>query len=123
MYFALKHIHLLAVALSALILTTHFLLTVFKSSLAEAKGFKFLPHIFYTLILLTAIGLCWQLGQYPLVHDWVTGKLIAYVAYALMASMSLKFARNNTMRVIGFLGAWAWLGLAAKIAITKMSLF
>ena len=123
MYMAFKHLHLTAIALSLLFLILQVVAHLMDSKMKEAKWLKVLPHIINTVLIITAIGLCVTLAQYPFVHDWVTSKLIGLVAYILLAVVAVKWARTNAMRVFALIGAVAWLGLTGKIAITKTALF
>ncbi|MEN8771160.1 MAG: SirB2 family protein [Glaciecola sp.] len=120
---AFKHLHLTAIALSLLFLILQVATHLMDSKMKEAKWLKVLPHIINTVLIITAIGLCVTLAQYPFVHDWVTSKLIGLVAYVLLAVVAVKWARTNAMRVFALIGAVAWLGLTGKIAITKTALF
>lgn len=120
---AFKHLHLTAVALSLLFLTLQVIAHIFDTKMKDAKWLKVLPHIIHTVLIVTAIGLCISISQYPFIHDWVTSKLIGLVAYILLAVLAVKWARTNAMRIFAFIGAIAWLGLTAKVAFSKMPLF
>ncbi len=123
MYMAMKHLHLTAIALSLLFLILQVVSHLLDSKMKDAKWLKILPHIINTVLILTAIGLCVSLAQYPFVHAWVTSKLIGLVAYVLLALVAVKWARTNAMRVFALIGAIAWLVLTGKVAISKAPLF
>ncbi len=123
MYMAFKHLHLTAIALSLLFLILQVVTQVMDSKMKDAKWLKVLPHIINTVLIITAVGLCVTLAQYPFVHDWVTSKLIGLVAYVLLAIVAVKWARTNAMRVFALIGAVAWLVLTGKVAISKAPLF
>ena len=71
------------------------------SSLLRAKPIKIIPHIIDTILLVSAILLAMEIYQYPFVHDWLTAKLIALVAYIITGTIALKRGKSKSTR-IGF---------------------
>jgi uncharacterized membrane protein SirB2 len=118
MYMALKHSHMLFIALSVSFLAVRFLLSLKAPALLQKKFFKIAPHVVDTFLLLTAIGLMVTIQQYPFQTPWLTDKLFGLFAYIGLAVMALK-GRTLTMRWLGFIGALSWLVLVARVAITK----
>ncbi|MFC4655771.1 SirB2 family protein [Rheinheimera marina] len=118
MYMALKHSHMLFVALSVAFLAIRFLLSLKAPALLQNKFFKITPHIIDSLLLLTAAGLMWTIQQYPFQTPWLTDKLIGVLAYIALAFMALK-GRTLLLRWLGFIGALSWLVIVAKVAVTK----
>jgi uncharacterized membrane protein SirB2 len=118
MYMALKHSHMLFIALSVSFLAVRFLLSLKAPALLQKKFFKIAPHVVDTFLLLTAIGLMLTIQQYPFQTPWLTEKLFGLFAYIGLAVMALK-GRTLLMRWVGFVGALSWLALVAKVAITK----
>ncbi|MDR7122386.1 SirB2 family protein [Rheinheimera soli] len=118
MYMALKHSHMLFIALSVTFLAVRFLLSLKSPALLQNKFLKIAPHVVDTFLLLTAIGLMLTIQQYPFQTPWLTDKLFGLFAYIGLAVMALK-GRTLLMRWVGFLGALSWLALVGKVAITK----
>lgn len=118
MYMALKHSHMLFIALSVTLLAVRFLLSLKSPALLQNKFLKIVPHVVDTFLLLTAIGLMLTIQQYPFQTPWLTEKLFGLFAYIGLAVMALK-GRTLLMRWVGFIGALSWLALVAKVAITK----
>ncbi|WP_337881413.1 SirB2 family protein [Rheinheimera sp.] len=118
MYMALKHSHMLFVALSVAFLMVRFLLSLKAPALLQNKFFKIAPHLIDTLLLLTAVGLMWTIQQYPFQTPWLTDKLIGVLAYIALAFMALK-GRTLVLRWLAFLGALSWLVMVARVAVTK----
>lgn len=118
MYMALKHSHMLFVALSVSFLVVRFLLSLKAPALLQKKFFKIAPHVVDTLLLLTAIGLMITIQQYPFQAPWLTEKLFGLFAYIGLAVMALK-GRTLLIRWLAFAGALSWLALVASVAITK----
>jgi uncharacterized membrane protein SirB2 len=123
MYMMFKHLHLTALGLSVVMLTLQFIGHTFDMKFKDAKWLKIVPHIVYTILLGSAIGLCIVLNQYPFVDAWVTSKLIGLVLYVLMATLIVKWARNNAMRVVGYIGALTWLLITMQVAFSKTPIF
>lgn len=121
MYMALKHSHMLFIALSVTFLAVRFLLSLKSPALLQNKFLKIAPHVVDTFLLLTAIGLMLTIQQYPFQTPWLTDKLFGLFAYIGLAVMALK-GRTLLMRWVGFLGALSWLALVGKVAITKTPL-
>lgn len=118
MYMALKHSHMLFIALSVTFLAVRFLLSLKSPALLQNKFLKIAPHVVDTFLLLTAMGLMLTIQQYPFQTPWLTEKLFGLFAYIGLAVMALK-GRTLLMRWVGFVGALAWLALVGKVAITK----
>lgn len=123
MYLMAKHLHLTAIALSVFLFIFRFMLSQFNSELLTRKWLKILPHVIDTCLLASALWLCFLIGQYPFVQGWLTFKVVGLVAYILMGMFALKWGRNKPLRWIGFIGALTWLGLIAKVAVSKQPLF
>lgn len=121
MYMALKHSHLLFIALSVTFLAVRFLLSLKSPTLLQNKFFKIAPHVVDSFLLLTAIGLMLTIQQYPFQTPWLTEKLVGLFAYIALAVVALK-GRTLLLRWLGFLGALGWLALVGKVAITKTPL-
>ncbi len=118
MYMALKHTHLMLVAISLSLLILRFVLSLRGSDLLQRKFLKIAPHVVDTLLLLSAIGLMVTIQQYPFVNPWLTEKFIGVLAYIALGVMAFK-GRTTTLRVFAFVGALGWLVLVVKVAITK----
>lgn len=123
MYMMFKHLHYLVVSLSAIVLTIQFVAHYFDLAIKDKKWLKIVPHILYTLILLTALGLLGTLKLNPFEHTWVMHKILGFVCYVALGALAYKYARNNGMRMLGYIGAIAWLLITVNIAITKTPLF
>lgn len=118
MYMALKHTHLLLVALSLSLLLLRFFLSLKGSPLLQRKFLKIVPHVVDTLLLLSAVGLMLTISQYPFVSPWLTEKLFGVLAYIALGVMALK-GRTVLLRSFGLAGALGWLVLVVKVAVTK----
>lgn len=117
MYLAVKHTHLTLVILSI----TLFYIRYFHYKLRsrpQPKLMKIAPHVIDTLLLVSAIALCFIIEQYPIAVSWLTIKVLAVVGYIGFAIAAMKTDTKN--KSLAFLaGATICVLMAGKIAVTK----
>lgn len=118
MYMAFKHFHLLMVVLSVSFLLVRFAMSLKPAALLQTTFFKIAPHVIDTLLLVSAIMLMVTIKQYPFVTPWLTEKLLGVIAYIVLAVMAMK-GRTTAIRWFCLIGALGWLGLVARVAISK----
>jgi len=115
----LKFLHIACVGLSG----TGFLLRglwVWQSSpMLQARVTRILPHLVDTVLLVTAILLAIRIQQYPLIHSWLTAKVVALLLYIVLGSIALKRGRTRGQRTLAFLAAVAVFGYIVAVAITR----
>ena len=102
MYLVLKQLHQSMVATSLALFVLRGAWMMRGSPMLGARWVKVVPHVVDTLLLASAIGLAWTLGQYPFVDAWLTAKLLALVLYIVLGSMALKPGRPLRIRVLAF---------------------
>lgn len=122
MYSILKHIHLTAIVISLTLFTLRFIWTLRGSDLMQKKWVKIVPHVNDTILLASALALCFVIGSYPFSDSWLTQKVVGVVCYILLGLWALKWAKTNGARWIGFIGAIGFVVLTAKIAVFKQPL-
>lgn len=122
MYMFVKHLHLTAVALSILFFIIRFIWTLRGSAMMSKKWVKIVPHVIDTLLLASAVALCFIISQYPGVNHWLTEKVVGVVLYIVLGMWTLKWANNKPQQVVGFVMAIAVLVSIAKIAVLKQPL-
>jgi uncharacterized membrane protein SirB2 len=119
MYYAIKHLHVTCVVLSATGFLLRGLWMVTGSPLLQHRLTRVLPHIIDSLLLLSAIALAVLIQQYPFAAGWVTAKVFGLLAYILLGTIALKRGRTMGMRVAAFVAAllvYAWI---VSVAVTK----
>lgn len=123
MYFAVKHLHLVAIALSVLLFVVRYGLMMANSSWSDKKFFKITPHVVDTVLLLSGVALMFITDFWPFTSTggWLTQKLSCVLAYIALGYFTLKVGSNKVFKTFAFFGALGWLMAAAKIAMTKMS--
>ncbi len=119
----MKHLHMTIAAISILLFTFRFALTLVNSEKLTLKWLRIAPHIIDTLLLGLGIVLSIKLAINPAEQLWLAEKLFAVVAYIFTGYYTLKLARNRTMQIIGFLGAMGWVMLIVRIAMSKETVF
>lgn len=121
MYAALKHVHLLAVALSLLLFVFRGGLMLGSSPLLQARALRVLPHVVDTLLLLlSALALAWQYYSWPAMgHDWIHAKLVALVAYIVLGTVALKRGRSRGVRATALFAALLVFAYIVLVALSK----
>jgi len=118
-YVTLKTVHVACATLSI----TGFLLrgywTLRGSPLLRHPLTRVLPHVNDTLLLGAAIGLTLVLHQYPLVHGWLTAKVVALLAYIVLGAVALKHGRTRSIRTGALLGALAVFAYIVAVALAR----
>lgn len=109
--------------ISIVLFTLRFIWLWKNSEQLNKKWVKIVPHINDTLLLVVGIGMAVKLSINPLEYHWLLEKILALFAYIFTGYYTLKLARNNTMRIIGYLGAMGWFMLIVRIAMTKQTIF
>ena len=122
MYAAFKHIHLLTVAISLGFFVLRGVWMLSGSALLQKKWVKILPHIVDTLLLVSAIGLMFQIGQYPITDGWLTAKLLGLIAYIVLGTIALKRGKTQGTRILAFVAALAVVAYIVGVALRHNAL-
>ena len=80
------------------------------------------PHVVDTVLLASAIALAMMIGQYPLVHAWLTAKVVGLIAYIVLGTIALKRGRTREIRIAAFCAALLALTYIVAVALTKSAL-
>jgi len=110
-------------ALSVALFILRFVWLMLGSENINKKWVKISPHIIDTLLLLIGVMMAVKLAINPFEQLWLAEKILAIIAYIFTGYYTLKLARNNMFKVIGFLGALGWFMLIVRIAMTKQTVF
>lgn len=118
MYFALKHLHLTAVALSFTLFALRAFWMLRESPLLQKRWVKIVPHIIDTVLLVSALSLAWMLQQYPFVDGWLTAKVLALLAYIGLGTIALKRGKTRKVRIMALAGAVLSAGYIVAVALS-----
>lgn len=105
MYAAIKHIHLLTVAISLGLFLLRSLWMLLDSPQLQKRWVKILPHVVDTALLISALSLCVIIGQYPFAEGWLTAKVLGLLAYILFGTWALKRGKTKTIRSMALVAA------------------
>ena len=122
MFIALKIIHVASVILSIAGYVIRGIWMIRESPWLQEKWVRVAPHIIDTILLGSALLLAVQIQQYPFVHDWLTAKVLALVAYIVIGAIGLKYGRTKKIRVTAWLVAIAIFLYVVLVALTRQVL-
>jgi uncharacterized membrane protein SirB2 len=97
---ALKLIHLTTVTITISLFVIRGLGLFMNAKFMSQKWIKIVPHINDTILLISGIWLAIQIEQYPLVHDWLTAKLLALLIYIGLGLAVFRFAHNRRQQIV-----------------------
>lgn len=122
MYAAFKHIHLLTVALSLGLFALRSVWMLSGSALLQKRWVKIVPHIVDTLLLVSAVGLMFQIQQYPFTDGWLTAKLFGLIAYIVLGTLALKRGKTQGTRTLALVAAFGVIAYIVGVAIKHNAL-
>ncbi|WP_076419069.1 SirB2 family protein [Colwellia sp. UCD-KL20] len=119
----MKHLHMTLALLSVGLFTLRFAWLLMNSAQLNKKWVKIAPHVIDTFLLVLGVIMAVKLSINPIEQLWLGEKILAVFAYIFTGYYTLKIAKNNMMRVIGYLGALGWVMLVVRLAMTKQGVF
>lgn len=119
MYFAIKHLHVTCVVLSALGFLLRGYWMISGSPRLKSLPARVMPHVIDSALLLSAITLAVMIQQYPFEAGWVTAKVMGLLAYIALGTIALKRGRTRTQRALAFVAAIAVYAWIVSVALTK----
>jgi uncharacterized membrane protein SirB2 len=90
-----------------------------QSPRLQQRWVKILPHLNDTALLVSAILLAIQTQQYPLVHGWLTAKVIALLLYIGLGMLAFRFGKTMAIKRSGFIAAVLVFAYIAGVAMTR----
>jgi uncharacterized membrane protein SirB2 len=118
-YDILKTIHITCIALTFMSFGVRVWWMLQGSALLHTKIVRIVPHVIDTTLLASAIGLTFELKQYPLTTNWLTAKVVALVIYIVLGSIALKRGRNRVVRIYALFGALLTFFYIVGVALTR----
>lgn len=118
MYMMLKHSHMLIAFLTIAIFIIRGAYMLRGSSALNNKFFKIAPHILYTLLLATGIGLAINLSFKLGDHFWLQAKLAYLIAFIALALFTFKL-HSKPARAMCFVAALLVFANIFVIAFSK----
>ena len=90
-----------------------------NSPMLAHRWVRVAPHVVDTVLLASAIALAVMVGQYPLVDDWLTAKVLGLVVYIVLGMIALKRGRTRAARITAFCSALLVFAYIVAVAVTK----
>lgn len=118
-YTLLHYLHVGSVALSGAGFLVRGIWVLQDSPVLARRWVRIAPHVVDTVLLASAIALALMLGQYPLVHGWLTAKVLGLIAYIVLGTIALRRGRTRAIRITAFCGALLVFAYIVAVATTK----
>ena len=118
-YSTLKHLHMGAVALSAIGFFARGLASLRGAVWVHSRLAKTLPHVLDTLLLASALGLVWMLQLNPFATPWLLAKILGLLLYIALGMLALRPGFSRPLRVVAWVAALLVLAWMATVAISK----
>jgi uncharacterized membrane protein SirB2 len=114
----LKHIHVTCAGISITLFFLRGIWSFSGSPIMRQRWVKIAPHFVDTVLLASALGLAYTIGQYPFVDSWLTAKFFALLSYIGLGSVALKHGKTKAIRFSAWLGAMAVFAYIVMVAIS-----
>ncbi|RFO97331.1 invasion protein [Rhodoferax lacus] len=118
-YQALKHLHMGAVALSAVGFTVRGLASLTGAAWVQSRPAKIVPHVVDTVLLVSAIALAATLHLNPTSTPWLLAKIIGLVLYIALGVVAMRASVAKPLRATAWVAALLVLGWMASVAVSK----
>jgi uncharacterized membrane protein SirB2 len=115
-YHLLKQLHLATIAASLALFVLRGFWMMASSPRLKARWVRIVPHANDTLLLASGISLAVLIEQYPLVHGWLTAKLVALLLYIGLGTVALKRGKTRSQRIAAWLAALLVFGYMLAVA-------
>jgi len=116
-YLAFKNLHLATLTITLALFLLRGFWMMADSPRLQARWVRIVPHVNDTLLLLSGIALAVLIQQYPLVHGWLTAKLLALIVYIVLGTLALKRGKTKSQRVAAWFAALLTLGYMVAVAL------
>lgn len=121
-WLTIKTIHVLSAAVSIGLFVLRGIWMMRDSPRRRARWARIVPHVNDTILLVSAIGLALLTYQYPLVHGWLTAKVIGLFVYIGLGLVALRFGRTRRVRTLAWVAAVAVFVYIVSVALTRSPL-
>lgn len=115
-YLILKNLHLTTIAVTLTLFLVRGVWMMTDSPRLQARWVRIVPHANDTLLLASGIALAVLIQQYPLVHGWLTAKLLALIAYIVLGTIALKRGKTKSRRIAAWVAALLVFGYMLAVA-------
>ena len=88
----------------------------------QHKALKVLPHINDTVLLASAIGMLVLTGLNPFTTPWLLAKILALVAYIVIAAICMRSVPGSRRQAVSFVAAISVFSYILLVGISKQVL-
>ncbi len=118
-YMALKHLHMLSVALLGVLFLFRGGLLISGSALLQARLLRVLPHVISTVLLVSGLGMVMEFGALP---AWVVTKILLLVCFIFCGVMAFQRADKRAAKLGWFVLGLLTYAFIASVAVTRQPL-
>ena len=122
-YVILKHLHMTTAFLTVILFTLRLLLDAVGRPGWRQTPLRWIPHANDTVLLISAISLVFVTPWMPLVHGWLTAKIILLVGYIVAGLFALKVSVDKRARIVAAVLALVQIAAIFHLATAKPVLF
>lgn len=115
-YLSIKSLHILCVLLSGGLFAVRGLLVLSGKSFGNHLALRWLSYAIDTTLLTTALMLVGILHQYPLVHSWLTVKVLLLTVYIVLGVFALRRAPTRRAKALFFIATLAVYAFIISVA-------
>ena len=115
----IKTIHVATVFFSILLFVSRGFWVYILNRQQLARWLKIVPHVNDTVLLVTGITLAIQVQQYPLVHSWLTVKIICLLIYILLGMVAMKWQVSTKAGLFSWIAAILVFLYMISVALNK----
>jgi uncharacterized membrane protein SirB2 len=115
-YALIKQLHLATLVVTLALFVLRGVWMMRESPRLQARWVRITPHINDTLLLASGLALSFLMGQYPLVHGWLTAKFFALIAYIVLGTIALKRGKTRGVRIAAWVAALAVFAYMVAVA-------
>ena len=114
-----KDIHVTCVIATFILFFIRGVWMIVDSDMLQRKWTRRVPPVIDTLLLASAVVLSVTIHQYPLVHGWLTAKVVALLFYIGFGMIALTYGKTKTIRLTAWVAAQFCFFYIVAVAITK----
>jgi len=117
-----KDIHVSSVIITFILFFIRGVWMIVDSNLSRRKWTRRIPPVIDTILLASAIVLAVSTRQYPVVHTWLTAKVVALFVYIGLGMLALTYGKTKMIRVSAWVAAQLCFIYIVAVAVTKTPL-
>lgn len=118
-YLVLKSVHMLAAYLTVVLFAVRLLFDAVGKPNWRKTPLRWIPHANDTVLLVAAIGLLFVTPWMPLVHGWLTAKIVLLIGYIVAGVFALKETQSLQVRLIASVLALVQIMAIFHLAMAK----